>query len=257
MKWALNQGSDRTVVFSGTLNWPASKKSQGMKFVGRIPFTKTFLFRKLAGKSLVIDARTTWTSTPPLGRRWVYDGAHPDVGNAFFNRLPNCWLGHVYGYNSALINGTPVGGKWNYTWYNIPRNASCVASIGFKGVGSKWGTMTLPIDMTPLGAPGCFWAVASEIFLPFMTDSLGTGRVPILAIPNNPALAGKKFYEQSACAVSRINPLGIVTFFSVEFLIGSGSTPLAVTILGLNDSPPRSSGHSWRLNKGPFVQFTY
>ncbi|MFQ5507370.1 MAG: hypothetical protein ACE5F1_21610, partial [Planctomycetota bacterium] len=174
-----------------------------------------------------------------------------------FNQGPNCWIRHVLWYSASAVNGIFIGGAFDYQWYNIPRSAQCVASIGFKGVGSKWGTMALPIDMTPLGAPGCFWAVASEVFLPFTTDSSGTGKVPIVPIPNIPALAGRKFYEQSGCAVPTLNALGLVTFFSVEFVIGSGSTPLAGTLLGQRDSPPRAlADTSWK-NRGPIMQFTY
>ncbi|MFQ5507033.1 MAG: hypothetical protein ACE5F1_19860, partial [Planctomycetota bacterium] len=174
-----------------------------------------------------------------------------------FNQGPNCWIRHVLWYSASAVNGVFIGGAFDRRWYNIPRSARCVASIGFKGVGSKWGTVTLPIDMTPLGAPGCFWAVASEIFLPFTTDYLGTGKVPIVPIPNIPALAGKKFYEQSGCAIPNLNALGLVTFFSTEFVIGSGSTPLAATLRSFRDSPPRPLADAHWKNLGPIIQFTY
>ncbi|MFQ5506335.1 MAG: hypothetical protein ACE5F1_16320, partial [Planctomycetota bacterium] len=100
LKYAQNEGSDRTVVFSGTLNWPATRKSQGMKFVGVIPFTRTFLFRKAAGKSLVVDARASWLSSSPPGLPWAYDAAWRDVGGARFNQGPNCWIRHVLWYSA-------------------------------------------------------------------------------------------------------------------------------------------------------------
>ncbi|MFQ5507035.1 MAG: hypothetical protein ACE5F1_19870, partial [Planctomycetota bacterium] len=80
------------MVFSGTLNWPATRKSQGMKFVGLVPFTRSFLFRKTAGKSLVVDARATWISSSPPATPWAADAAWRDVGGARFNHIPNCWL---------------------------------------------------------------------------------------------------------------------------------------------------------------------
>jgi hypothetical protein len=251
--FAANSGLDAVTVFSGTIDWPPRKTWEQPVFVLTLPFVRPFSFLKSRGKSLVVDVKSRLMT--PLG--WQVAAAAPDLGRFDFNYRGDCWLiRHVFSYGGGVGSvgrHRAPGGSLEFSWYNIPPNAACLASIGLVGIGGKWGNLTLPID---LGA-GCPWSVASLFFWPFSTDAFGIGRVPPLPIPQDPKFSGLRLYEQSMCFAPNLNSIGMVTFFSMQFFLGSGDRPNAKSIHAYKDSPPRAGAQHIADETAPLIQFTY
>jgi len=227
--FAPNHGLDKAVVFNGSFNLPASPPSVRPAFVPPITFQRPFIFDVTRGLSLVIEFRTTATSTP--GQPWVVHCAAKDTGRFTVDWALGCWLKYQNFYNSVLYPKLYPGGMWDYAWYTIPKNASCVATLGFTGAGGYWGPYKLPVAIGE-----CGWAVASELFVPFQTDMTGYGVIPKVPIPPDDRLIDTSFYDQCMCFTPGLNAVGLVTFFSAKFTIGSGGTPDAKTLIGINDN---------------------
>jgi hypothetical protein len=75
-----------------------------------------------------------------------------------------------------------------------------------------------PIDLTPLGIPGCSQYISAD-FLQFWFPSSGTGSSSI-TIPNNPSLASVLIHSQGAAFVpTSINPGGVLTANGVRLTV--------------------------------------
>jgi len=97
---------------------------------------------------------------------------------------------------------------------NAPRTT--VYLLGFSA--STWNTLALPLDLLPLGAPGCVLYVE-----PAMIDVA----VPVAgftthtyAVPNNTALVGVEFFAQAMTADPAANPAGIAASNALAGTIG-------------------------------------
>ncbi len=91
--------------------------------------------------------------------------------------------------------------------------ASAKASSGaamFTGLSkTNLGVLSLPLDLTALGAKGCSLFVSTELFVPFATDSAGKASVGY-ALPNIITLVGSRFYQQALILDAKANQLGLV-----------------------------------------------
>lgn len=89
---------------------------------------------------------------------------------------------------------------------NLPLSAA-IHVIGLSNQSSSVGP--LPLDLGVLGAPGCLLRVSLDSTL-FLAGSSNSA-VFAMNIPNQPALIGKRFYEQAAALDPTANPLWLVT----------------------------------------------
>ncbi len=90
--------------------------------------------------------------------------------------------------------GTPViGASFEVTVANARAAALAELMLGFSN--TDWGNFSLPLDMTPLGAPGNFLYVSRDYLFLTMTDAQGAGALS-LSVPNNPAIVGRDLYLQ-------------------------------------------------------------
>ncbi len=261
--FAANEGKDRKVVFSSNVLWPKDIPVKGVPpFAVRVPFSSPFPFVQTRGKSLVVDVRIT--SSTALSGDWQYDLALWDWGKManFNHNQANCKdsAGRRVYETRWVPSNDPLqpGGRFSITYLRggTP-NAQGMASVGLQGVGGKWAGATLPIDLTPMGAPGCYAAVASLAWWPFTTNAFGTGTFPPVAIPNRPNVIGVHFFDQSYLVDRKANALGIVPIFSSEWVIGSGVRPSVGTIHMVNDNPPKKVGWRYLLPTAPIVEFSY
>ncbi len=79
--------------------------------------------------------------------------------------------------------------------------------------------MVPPIDLTPLGMPGCLQHISADVTqLFFPTGSTGSTN---LALPNNPSIVGASIYGQSATFSAGFNPLGVITSNGLALLLGN------------------------------------
>ena len=102
--------------------------------------------------------------------------------------------------------------------------SSAIASSGgamFTGISkSQWGSFNLPLDLSPLGAPGCSLYVSTELFTPFNTDASGKASLGF-GIPNVPALIGSSFFQQAMILDAKANKLGLAFTNAGQGTIGT------------------------------------
>jgi hypothetical protein len=76
----------------------------------------------------------------------------------------------------------------------------------------------LPLDLTFLGAPGCFLNVSPDL-LDFVVGA-GNTATWTLSIPNTGSLSGAMFYQQAA-PLDTINASGFVASDAAGMIVGS------------------------------------
>jgi len=84
---------------------------------------------------------------------------------------------------------------------------------------SKWGALTLPLDLKVLGAPGCLLLTSTDIVLTVPTDAVGRASVP-LSVPNMSSLIGKHFYGQYLIHDPGANKLNLVASPGIDATVG-------------------------------------
>jgi hypothetical protein len=87
---------------------------------------------------------------------------------------------------------------------------------GFSNTTSPLGP--LPIDLTALGAPGCF----ARVSLDAAVVLVGAGGIATFqfSVPNDPALLGLQFYAQGLSLDPTANALGLVATDAAGFIVG-------------------------------------
>ncbi|MEE9127512.1 MAG: hypothetical protein V3U11_10260 [Planctomycetota bacterium] len=86
-------------------------------------------------------------------------------------------------------------------------NARVIAAFGSSN--TSWNGTSLPLDMSPMGAPKCSLLVSPDLFVFLSSDANGRASVT-LPIPNDSKLLGKNFHCQWAIADSTANQLGMI-----------------------------------------------
>ena len=71
------------------------------------------------------------------------------------------------------------------------------------------GQDRLPLDLRPLGAPGCQLLTSPDVLLHTRTDATGAAKLTF-TIANRSALVGVRFFDQFVVTDPTINPLGLV-----------------------------------------------
>ena len=162
-------------------------------------------------------------------RRDAAQRDHAGLGDGFIARLELRALPPAtttFGRSCAGTRGlpalVPVRAPELCTQYVLElQNALPSAPAGFLiGLSNQtWGTIALPLDLTPLGLPGCALRVSPDALLSTTTGA-GT-KTFSFAIPGEPFLLGGRFYNQLFFVDPGANTLGIVVTNGVDALIRS------------------------------------
>ena len=83
------------------------------------------------------------------------------------------------------------------------------AFLAIGGSDTNWGALALPVDLTPIGAAGCFLRVSLDVTLATPLDVNGQASLP-LSIPANAGLVGLPFYNQWLVLDPAANALQLV-----------------------------------------------
>lgn len=89
--------------------------------------------------------------------------------------------------------------------YNLPPDHSTLSWIGLSN--TSWAGNPLPLDLAPIGAPGCTLLAAPDVAQPVF--NWGGYATWTWLVPAQPTLAGLHFYNQAA-AIDHSNALGLV-----------------------------------------------
>lgn len=99
----------------------------------------------------------------------------------------------------------------------VPLNAAVAICTGISA--SRFGAFTLPLDLAPLGAPGCLLRTSIDYTDAFTADAQGRLRAP-LRLPNDADLVGRTFYQQAAVLDPAANALALTLSDAAEVLVG-------------------------------------
>lgn len=145
---------------------------------------------------------------------YTRNGISGEAGYGFFGE--GC-PGSNGGTSGNTAVGQPrLGTTLTLGFDNLAQNAALLL-IGFSNSSSPFGT--LPLDLAPFGAPGCFGRVRPD-FSMLLLGAAGTANVN-LPIPTLAPLLGMVFYDQALVLDPAANAAGLVTSDAAGAVIGS------------------------------------
>lgn len=132
-----------------------------------------------------------------------------------------------FGSGCAGTNGTPsiaaplgmfprIGFPFRADVTNLPPGRFTTLLVGASK--SQWGSLPLPLDLTPVGMPGCTAYCSDEWAFPLVNLN-GTASWNV-TVPNLAGLAGLRFYNQVYVSDPPTNQLGLISSNAAEGLIG-------------------------------------
>jgi PKD repeat protein len=136
-----------------------------------------------------------------------------DAGYGFF--APGC-AGSLGITNLTNTSRPQVGTTLTVNLNHLPLSAA-ILMVGFSRTTSGFGP--LPLDLTPLGAPGCFGRVSPDVTI-FLTGA-GNAAAWNLTVPNVPAFIGQLLYNQALVLDPAFNTLGAVVSDAAGMMIGN------------------------------------
>lgn len=155
----------------------------------------------------LLTANDTWEYAPvhaaafvPFGTGCPGSGGTPTLA-AEQGSLP--WLGATFVVRLTNVGTNPL--------VHLP-----LVFLGDSN--TQWGSLSLPLDLTFFGMPGCM--LYTNVVATFvLTNSSGsaTWSVPI---PNAPALLGAALYTQGGATSPGTNPAGVITSNACALRIG-------------------------------------
>ena len=177
--------------FGGANNWTVSHGTEALANICNV----MWLMPQGSGTLVEVDEirmGTTWESVTSLGYGAGCLGTTIDKANRLALASGD--------FDVKLVGASP--------------NQSAFLCIGRSR--TAWGAMSLPLDMTPLGAPGCSVLASIDTNVPTMTDGSGLANVT-LPVPNQGSLVGSALYLQWASLdASLTNPLPLAFSDAME-----------------------------------------
>jgi hypothetical protein len=130
--------------------------------------------------------------------------------------VPTAYNGcqHPQGTQTAKHNSTfrSPGNVWDLNGYSYLPNTVIPGALMIGNSNSMWGNISLPFDMTPIGAPGCVVVNNPAIVIGGMTISNPTGFMGVpVNTPRDPSMVNQTIYTQFAFIEPGANPLGVFT----------------------------------------------
>jgi len=120
---------------------------------------------------------------------------------------------------AASTESPQLGSTFVVRLQNTLPNAIAAPFFGFSRNLAYSGSLPLPFDMTPVGAPNCFLRVDPLIMNVIVTDAAGVGYLDIV-LPATPSARGFTFFMQSMQLDAPNNALGISMSNDVRIVVG-------------------------------------
>jgi hypothetical protein len=135
-------------------------------------------------------------------RTWVYGPTHRATSLEFGAGCSG--PGGVPRLGSVAGERPWLGSDYELEISNLPPSSLGFLFLGFSN--TRWGSVPLPFDLTPLGMTGCSLLVEVPILFPFASRG---GRTTLsLAISDRPDLLGFQFFDQALVIDPAANPFG-------------------------------------------------
>lgn len=227
-----NRGADftqvlgRTTVHFPDLPLPASPPAP---FAVELPFGLAFPFKaqgsllwevavfgnSQAGKNDIKVFNFLDCQAPTLVRGEAFDYGPGCAGS--HGRVPvlEAWVRSDGFFRALLHDGPPL--------------ASGFTILGVSE--QRWFTTKLPLDLGPIGAPGCALRCDVVVLWPLFVDGLGNGLNQLANVPLTAEMEGVPLFLQCMLADAPANPLGIALTQAVRLLVPPGRTGTGVSRL--------------------------
>jgi PKD repeat protein len=118
--------------------------------------------------------------------------------------------------NLLPANRPQVGTSLVVNLNNLPQSAA-IMMLGFSRTTSGFGP--LPLDLAPLGAPGCSGRVSPDATM-FLTGASNAAAWS-LTVPNAPIFVGQVLYNQALVLDPTVNALGAVVSDAAGMMVGN------------------------------------
>ncbi|MCA8972675.1 MAG: hypothetical protein KDC95_23005, partial [Planctomycetes bacterium] len=213
-------GAQTTVLPATVVNLPATvANTDPNAFTSRIAFTTPFFYA--ATSNLLVEIRNTSTANQ----------IHPyDAISGSSTNTTRMWaspvtattgsLGRNYGlvmrFEGPSSNAVPqlaaTGRPVINTTHSLDLSQAVATRpalfvLGFSN--TTWGALTLPFDMSVLGARSCTLLVSIDLVFAVATDASGNASLPV-SIPNITSLVNAQYYNQCMVLDAAANSLGLV-----------------------------------------------
>ena len=199
-----------------------TKNTNPAKFGIDFKWDTPWVWKNSPGQNLLIEIRNT--STGGLGYFVDAISGDANVARVYSTSGANALTGSVtrkYGLvmrfdsNSGgkkvpllSMSAKPIIGRTCDVRLSSARPSTAAALI--IGTSRKqWGPITLPWDLSALGAQGCQLLVSLDSIVPTPVDTSGNAKVSF-ALPNNPSLRGVTWHNQFLVFDAGMNKLGLV-----------------------------------------------
>ena len=260
--FAANRGPDHRRVFSGVVTLPAvgaaptTPAPWSAPWAVTLPFATPFTY---TGGTLCLETITVPappTQDPPEELPWwPVDAQVQAVGGQVQTRGQSCIPGMLGQPAAADAAGVTPGGTVSVWLRGQRRGFGALCMVGLDD--QRFGSLPLPFDLAPIGAPGCTLWNDWVFVLPTTVGALpqatfGFGSVSLRA-PLDPGLLGQALFAQWVVPDPGRTPLGVSFSNGVVATFGPGA-PL--TGFGwLESTVPASSGGRRLLGRAPVLRF--
>ncbi len=254
--FARNLGPGAVKVFeSSRVIFPAQAACSAgpAPFTALFPFSRPFLYERKKG-NLLLDI--LGKGTPSSWAEWIADAHAQFYGTSGMTALlgPAC-KGKAGRYVDLSVSASPlkIGGSLSLSFpTNLAHPGNLLAWIGARC--DRLGKVSLPLDLSFLGAPGCRLYTSLEVSLALQGSGGGFPQVA-LPIPRDPALALAQVFVQAAASAPGANPAGLLFTSGVRCLVWPDRRPPTVLNSVFTSSSTASRGSVMRTPVGPVTQF--
>jgi hypothetical protein len=146
------------------------------------------------------------------------DGSYAVIGSGCRSSLPGTMT--LAGPNATwpLMTWPTRGQPFQINLSGAKPSTPAFLTIGLSD--TKWNPLTLPFDLAPVGAPGCFLWNDQLLVLPGPVNAAGNGTVPV-PIPNVSEIVRARLYGSFAQQDAAANAFGWTTSNYIKFWTGN------------------------------------
>lgn len=215
--FASNRKGTQTVVFDAAYTLPAQTTTRPFNIVFK--FSTPYLYQRSAGDLLL----EWYVPQAPAKSNYFFD-AHSQTAGAPGVVVPFGSGGRFASNDAYAVNGDvpslQPGGAATFLATGLSKAYPAVCLWGFSR--TNFGALTLPFDLTPLGAPGNWLNVSIDltVALPLSAQGSTFGGASSLPIPFLDSLVGATIYGQALFVDAPSNAQGWVLSQGVSFKVG-------------------------------------
>ncbi len=252
--FASNRTGAMTVVFpAASFHLPPLPPSNPGTFSVKWSWKAPFIYIRSKGNLLL-----EWEIPGTPGKSEYFMDAHGS--KSMGGRASNYGTGGLFAGKDPYSVTCPSpsllypGGSLSLAASGLKKAYTAVAIVGTSR--ATFGSLTLPFDLAPLGAPGnSLYARPTFLFSLPLTQSGGSyGGSLSLPLPSDPWFAGAKFFGQVFFADKASNSLGLVFSGGVEMNLGLTTPP--VQLLGSYDANRTTGYMNKAVPTGLVIRFT-